>query len=635
MRSGFGIARKVLLIATALLQGCNTSNSESLLTDEPSDFPRLEDTVRPTTNGTLSGTDIPDDPRQTLAYLASDALEGRGIDTPGLDRAADFIAERFRRMGLSPPVSSDAYFQPFSLKTTARIDPDTKLTIGQDVCRLRDDFVPLAFSANKEISGEVHFVGYGITRPEKQYDDYDGLDVRGKIVMMMRFEPHADSGRSRLADEGWSNDATLPAKVRNAVSHGASGVLFVNPPTHHGEDALVPFVQQSGIAQSEIPLLHIKQELANRLLRAADLPDLKTLQQTIDTSFKPASQLLQDSHVVGRVTITQRQVAVKNVIALLPGRGPLAGEYVVIGAHYDHWGRGGHGAFPATRPGDEIYNGADDNASGTAALLALARQFARLGPQERTLVFVAFTAEERGLVGSGRFISDPPVPLEKIVAMINLDMVGRMRDQTVYVMGTGTAAPFQSIVEKAADGLQLKVNTKSQGGLGPSDHMSFAMKRIPVLFFFTGVHSDYHRPSDEADRINHEGLEKVINLVARIVQDVVKMPRPAYVATFDARGSFFGGSGSGVLLGVMPEYGGAASVSGVKISGTLTGSPAEKAGLQAGDVIVKFGDVAIASLEDLSQSLATAKPDDQVMIGVNRDGQTITLKVVLAARSGG
>jgi hypothetical protein len=295
------------------------------------------------------------------------------------------------------------------------------------------------------------------------------------------------------------------------------------------------------------------------------------------------------------------------------------------------------GGDAALDPGVKaIHNGADDNASGTTVVMQLARDLAAGGSLDRSVIFVAFTGEEWGLLGSRQFVEHPPVPLEKIVAMINLDMVGRVRDEMLYIGGGGTAAPFQEMLQRADDQSPLKFKDIGKGGFGPSDHMSFAMHKIPVLFLFSGLHGDYHRATDDADKINYAGLRQVEEAARQIVKAMATMPRAEYVAASDAKSYSIGSPGGGrrVTLGVVPDYSSDITTGGVKISGAVEGSPAEKAGLKGGDVIVGYDEHTIDSLYDLSEALAGSKAGDVVKLKVKRDAKTLELKATLAARGG-
>jgi hypothetical protein len=499
------------------------------------------------------------------------------------------------------------------------------------------DYRPFSFSAAGKFSGPLVFAGFGIAAADDhKYDDYAGLDVRGKVVLAMRFEPHNADGKSRFGTDSYTDHATFRRKAEVAAERGAAALLVVTPPTYHADDGLVPFVDGFVGGSAEIPVVQVTQAVANDLLARAGAPDLKTLQARIDETGRSDSRPLDGVTVSGTVDVKPTTTTVKNVAAVLHGSGPRADEYVVVGAHYDHLGRRGQMGPPEQRR--DIHNGADDNASGTAAMLELAERFARSGPHERSLVFVAFTAEEQGLIGSQRFVKHPPVPLDRVVAMVNLDMVGRVRQATLYVGGAGTAAGLQDVLNRADAASQLDLKDIGKGGLGPSDHMSFAVKRIPVLFFFTGLHAEYHRPADDADLINYAGLRAVVDLTEAVVGDIIDMPRQEYVAASDASSAFRVGSPGStmkVTLGVVPNYGAGepgGAGSGVLIDGTVPGSPAAEAGLRAGDVITSLGEKRIRDIYDLTTALGDRKPGDRVAVQVRRDGQDVTLGATLVAR---
>jgi hypothetical protein len=398
------------------------------------------------------------------------------------------------------------------------------------------------------------------------------------------------------------------------------------------------------------------------------------LQKKIDQSVTPASFALPDVRASGLVELKRTRRTVKNVVAWLPGKNRE--EYVVVGAHYDHLGRGGMGSLsPNSR---QIHPGADDNASGTTALLMLAERFAGGPPPDRSIIFAAFTGEEEGLLGSEHFVADPPVPLKRIVAMVNLDMVGRIRTPTqmaaaagghgatraatrastapatrddspiLYVGGAGTAAAFDAIVKRADERSPLQIKDLGRGGLGPSDHMSFAQKKVPVLFLFSGMHPDYHRPTDVADKVNYRGIEQVVGFTTDLLRQIADMPRQAYVDAADASpmrvglinphdsGRAGSGGGTRVTLGVVPDYSSFGQGGGVRITGTSPGSPAAAAGLKEGDVIIKVGQRTIDTLYDLSDVLAKAKPGQKVTVRVLRDEgkTTVDLEATLAERKG-
>jgi Peptidase family M28/PDZ domain/PA domain len=584
------------------------------------------------------------DPKDTLRYLASDELQGRGLGLPGLDRAAQFIAGEFAADGLKPLPGESDFFQAFDYTTQASPGPATALAIGSKKLMLDTDYLPMRFSAAGNFSGTVVFVGYGVSAPEAGYDDYAGVDVKGKVVIAMRYEPMDEHGQSRLAPRGnasgWSEHATFSAKSKTAADHGAAALLLVSPPDSE-PDLLLPFSGTFG-ALAAIPVLQIKQAGVDEILHAGDTPgttDLKTLRDQINASFRPRSMMLSSPIVSGTVEIKSLTAHVKNVMAVLPGAGPHADEFVVVGAHYDHLGLGTLGHLFG--PVGSIYHGADDNASGTATVMELASRFAHAPPPARSIIFICFTAEEEGLIGSDYFVKNSPVPLEKMVAMVNLDMVGRIRDQTLYIGGEGTAADFDAILAHADTDSPLRLKSIGRGGLGPSDHMSFARRHVPVMFFFSGIHVDYHRPTDIAEKINYEGIDEVADFTAKVVEGLTTMPQDPYLVDADKDSMHLFGSpifgpvaGKRVILGVIPDYSSQESHVGVLISGTTPGTPAAAAGMLEGDLLVQFGDQKLENLMDLSEVLARSKPGDKVTVKIIRGNRKLSFDVTLMERKG-
>ena len=579
------------------------------------------------------------DLKQTVEYLASDALEGRYVGSPGIEKAGDLIADDFSKLGLKPVPGLEGYFQPFTMLAGATVDPSTTLAVGDRKLELDKDFLPSAVTSEGPFDAPVVFAGYGITDKDRNYDDYAGLDVKGKIVLVLRFEPQDEKGESRFTkSKAWSEDATFASKCRTATEHGAAALLFVNPPAREDEDELMVFSRLLLGSRVQLPVIQVKQGVAAAMVKDGGAGDLKSIEQTIDKDLKPQSVVLKDVTVQGKVVLKKNEKQVRNVAAMLPGKGDHADEYIVIGAHYDHLGRGGPGSLAPLS--HAIHPGADDNASGTAAILGIADDLSHLGPQPRSLIFIAFTGEEEGLIGSHYFVDHCPVPLDKIAYMLNLDMVGRITKNDLEIGGNGTAADLDKLLKDADEGLPLKLGTSAvggKGGIGPSDHMSFALKKIPVLFFFSGLHRDYHRPSDTADKINFWGMEKVVDLGDRTVEALARLQREEYVGKFDS-GSMArmgGGGGHGASLGVVPDYGASdAPATGVRISGTSEGSAAERAGLKAGDVITGFGDMKIDNLEDLSEAISKHKPGDKVHLTLLRSGKPVETDATLGERKG-
>jgi hypothetical protein len=581
------------------------------------------------------------DMRGAVEYLASDELEGRMVGTPGIQKAADLIADDFSKLGLKTLPGWAGYFQPFKMVT--RVDPDrakTSFSINDNALKLEDDYTPLRASAESAVSAPVIFAGYGISDPAKKYDDYANLDAKGKIVLVMRFEPQDKDGKSRFADKDneWSTDATIPQKVQVAIDHVAVGVILVNPPLHHGDDAMISF-RSSFPFGSKVPLMQVSDAVAESMLKDGGQPDLKKLESQINSDLKPNGGELKGVSAKMSFGIHRTEAQVENVAAILPGEGPHADEYIIVGAHYDHLGHGGPGSLAPWSHG--IHHGADDNASGTAAMLELADRFSHLGPQSRSLVFIAFTGEEEGLIGSSYFVSHPPIELKDVIAMLNLDMVGRVSKEKLLLGGEGTASAFPGLIEKADEGLPLKLGEFEKGGFGPSDHMSFARKKIPVLFFFSGLHMDYHRPTDTADKINYKGMDEVVELGTKLVEELSTMPRQQYDGKYDASsmlhlagigngGSTHGGSAS---FGTIPDYSQPDdSKDGMRVGGVVPGSPADKLGLHEGDMMTEFNGTAIGNKMDYTMALGKAKPGQTVKIKLVRSGKPVEVEATLAAR---
>jgi hypothetical protein len=576
------------------------------------------------------------DPRDTVPFLASDALGGRGVGTAGLDTAALFISGEFRSIGLEPLPSLGGYYQPLMMTTATALGPNTTLDLGDGKSYVaREDFIPASFSRPGAFSGPVVFVGYGVSAgKEYVYDDYDGVDVGGKVALAMRFEPHDASGKSRFKPDTWSEMATLGRKALTAAQHGAAALVLVTPWEYHGFDSLMTFNTHLMEGRATIPVIQVTRPVAEALLKRGEVKDLKSLQELIDTTGQPHSAELNNVSVSGNIDMKPTVMPVKNIVGVLPGVGPHADEYVVVGAHYDHLGTGRYGG--TLGPRGAIYHGADDNASGTAAVLELASKMAAGGPRARSILFVTFTGEEEGLIGSEYFVEHPPVPLNKIVGMINMDMVGRLKNENLSIGGTGTAAGFDAMIAGAIAGSPMHLTNIGAGGLGPSDHMSFALKHVPVLFLFTGLHADYHRPTDTADKINYDGIDQVVEFADRLAEAMTTMPRQEYVLAADRFSMTIGTGSSGgegaerkAYLGVIPDFDSSDSTVGVIIQGTMPDSPAAAAGLQGGDLLVQFNQIKLTNLMDLNQALVTARPGDAVTLKVLRGKESLELHTTL------
>lgn len=636
---------------------------------------------------------------ESVKFLASDELEGRGVGSKGIDQAADYIAQQFTALGLKTDLFDGTPFQKFPMvvetvqgepNRAAFIAPaDTKPEASassdgrRTELKLGEDFNPLALGGSGTFDAPLVFAGYGITGPKEAYDDYEGLDVEGKVVIVMRHEPRQSDPHSAFNGDKPSLHAYYSRKLSNAYRHGAAAIVFCTDefeieknvrqraarwqaaidelttaeaefkkterPTleqieahrlrvgqliddirARGErlrtefDPLIAFSDaRSSDSGNRIPALFCRRAALDPIIQAATGSSLAEWERRIDEGPKPVSRELAGWRLQGQVTVVRREAEVRNVAAVLEGHGPLADETVVVGAHYDHLGLGGEGSLA---PGaSEIHNGADDNASGTAALIEVARRLAARGQKSsRRILFLAFTGEERGLIGSQYYVAHPLFPLEDTVAMLNMDMVGRLDDDQLTIFGTGTASDFDALIDRLAEEYDFKL-TKKPAGDGPSDHASFYPQHVPVMHFFTGNHKDYHTPSDDYDKINPAGMRRVAWLVADAAAALAETDsRPTYV---EVASGFKGGGGDRPYFGSIPSFAG--NEPGYKLSGVSPGSPAKKAGLEGGDIIVKLGDDKIGNLEDFDGALRKYKAGDKVPVMVKRGGDELTVEVVL------
>jgi aminopeptidase YwaD len=574
---------------------------------------------------------------EIIRVLAAPEMAGRATGSPGMERAARYVAAEFERAGLRPGGEAGSYVQTFDAVTAIRLGDGNRLVLGGgDGTReylVGQDFTPFSFSDSGQARGEIVFAGYGITAPELDYDDYAGVDVTGKMVLLLSGEPRERDPESPFRRPEAYRYSEVRYKVLNAREHGARAVLLVTNPVAHGEDPEQLFAIRgiTSSAQSGILAVNALRRVAEDILADAGR-SLRELQLAIDRQLRPQSFLVPGRRVEIEVRLVQERGRGWNVVGLLPGIDPaLQGQAIVVGAHYDHLGHGGETSLAPSRFG-EIHPGADDNASGVAGLIGLARLFAAAGGARRTIIFVAFAGEEMGLLGSAQYVKAPAVALDHTVAMLNLDMVGRLRGDRLHVFGVDTGTEFREALEAANRDVGLELRF-SGDGYGPSDHTPFYAKDRPVLFFFTGPHEDYHRPTDTPDKINAAGLARVVGLIGGVLRRVadgetaITFARAAPSTPPRARSS---GAGYGPYFGMIPEFG--QPEEGVKLGGVRAGSPAEKAGLQAGDLIIRFDGKPVGNLEDFVFVLRGKRAGDRVEVIYRRGTEEGTTSAVLEAR---
>lgn len=541
-------------------------------------------------------------PLSHVRYLADDALEGREVGSPGAHCAADYIVAQFKALGLEPGVDG-SWFQPFPVRNGAAFGPDNALTISGREYAVTKDWVPLGFSAKTTVDAPAVYAGHGVSRPGSPDDRFAHLDVSGKVMVVEWGDPEAANSHSMRADPHF--------KATVAAGREAAALIVLFP---EGMELPSPVEEIRNALQ--ISVAAVSGAAAEAARQAAQNEETIRLQADVHPTTAEA----------------------RNVVAVLPGSDPsLKDEYIVVGAHFDHLGWGGEGSLDPDK--HEIHNGADDNASGTAGMIDIAGKLAKGPRPARSVVFIGFTGEEKGLWGSAHWVANPTVDLEKVVAMLNLDEVGRLRENTVTVFGTGTAKEWEQIANaanaKLAEPLKLAF---SPDGYGPSDHASFTAAGIPVLFFFTNTHEDYHRPTDDWQKINGEGIDRIAELATDITQELAGTSAttamaltPVHQEPPSAPGAESSrSSGYGPYFGSIPDM--TPRDFGLRVTGVREGSPAEKAGLQAGDVVVEFDGKPVADIYAYTYALRDKKPGDVVKVVVERDGKKVTLTAVLGER---
>jgi peptidase M28-like protein/PDZ domain-containing protein/PA domain-containing protein len=526
-----------------------------------------------------------------VAALTAPEMEGRGSATEGGERAARYLESTLAAMGLKPGGDNGTWRQSFVVRKGVRVAPGAALArVGAAPATLTvgQDWLPHGGSQAGEVEGDVVFAGYGA--------DYTGMDIRGKIALVLE-----EGGTSRLE------------KLIAARHAGAAAVLVVAP--------TVPSVERTA-ASVAIHSATLIPSAVDALLAPSGWTYAKLIQAS---AAAPGAALATGvrARLAVRVEPTERRA--DNIIGLLSGTDPaLAGAVVVVGAHYDHLGR----------VNGTVYPGADDNASGTAMVLGLARAFAAAGGAPRTMVFVLFSGEELGLLGSAHYVAHPPLPLDRTVAMVNFDMVGRLRDNRVSVSGIESAAGLRAAVATAGAGSPLKLDLRDSPH-GPSDHVRFYTAGVPVVFFNTGRHDDYHKPSDTADRVDTAGMERIGVVALRLLGELAATPRLVYAKVAPSAGrrqpeAQGAQPGSGAFLGVALD--GLGESDGLRLGAIVPDTGAARAGLREGDVLVRMGDISINGFDDLRKALARQAPGDTVRVVFLRDGQDQAIPVTLGTR---
>lgn len=582
--------------------------------------------------------------KKDIFYLAGEECAGRGVGTPGIDKAADHIAASFKASGLEPGFK-DGYFQPFSFPGRSRLGTPNKVVLAlkdKDAAELKvsEEFSVLGTSANGAFKADLVFAGYGlsIATDKVKYDDYAGLDVKGKIVVVLRKTPKAEQKDNPFVGP-LEDHAALVAKIELAAKKEAAGLVFVNDQTYGKQGDALMDLRRSGGATAKFPVLQIKRAVLEKMI-ASQGKKLDEIEKAIDKDIKPMSMALAGCSLDGTVTINREPIHAKNVVGVLPGSGPLADETIVIGAHYDHLGTSSQGSLGGAAAAGKVHYGADDNASGTTGLLELARRFGGMKNRYgRRIVFVAFSGEEMGLHGSKYYADHPVTPIEKTVFMLNMDMIGRAatveemgkKKLRVIASGVGSSDSFSKLVDAVNAKVDFKL-LKTEPGTGPSDHQSFYLKKIPVLFVHTGTHKDYHRPTDTPDKAEIVGMTKIADFCEAIAAHIAVLPeRPNYLVTKGRWSDPTDTSPRQMMnmprLGLMPGNYEDEADKGVLVEDVIPGGAAEAGGVKAGDFVIDIAGKPVKNIDDYMAALAAQKPNVEIEITVMRKAEKKKLKV--------
>ena len=560
--------------------------------------------------------------QEHVKYLASDTLKGRLTGSEGDSLTAVYIKNQLTSAGLEP-LEGDG-FQRFEV--TDKVIPGKKNFFRLNGIEFspENDFMPFSFSGNSELESEVVFAGYGfnINNDSIHWNDYEKLDVRGKWVLLLMGDPEPDNTVSGFIPFSADRDKALLAK-----DMGAAGVLMVAGPAFDPEDTLEP-LSTSGYSV-EIPVLRIKRNLGDLLLKKSKSTvagnESSMIKKRSSSGFKTGEILYAGSEVVSEKSRT------RNVIMILPGEDSLLkNEYLIIGAHFDHLGTGGPGSSSRAVDTVAVHPGADDNASGVGAMVELAEKFALTkGSHKRSIVFAAFSGEEKGLLGSKYFTENPGIDLTKVNAMINLDMIGRLSEEgSLQVGGVGTAEGLKDLVLSRADTGQIKL-TFTEEGYGPSDHSSFYGKNIPVLFYSTGAHLDYHTPSDTWDKINYPGMKSISEIIYKVAETLSDSsgrlifkesgPRTDVSRAMRRRG---------VTLGIMPDFAGNVK-NGLRADFVTPGKPASLGGMKKGDIITSINGKSVNNIQDYMYRMSQLKHGQTISVEVLRNNKKEVLLIQL------
>ena len=573
--------------------------------------------------------------RAAVEFLASDRLEGRDTGSPGERMAGDYIAMQLARVGAKPLPGHRDMFMPFEFTAGTRDGGSTLTTRGRQPQTFRgtEQLQALSFSDDAMVSGPVVFAGYGLVVPESQgfgYDSYAGLDVKDKIVLVLHYFPEDTDAKTKAALARYSD---LRYKALAARQRGAKGLLIVTGPRSPNAGQTIRMTSDTALSGSGIPAATISGAVASALFEGAEKP-LAAVQQELDSGNPHVPGFTLPSQIDLATKVVRERQTGRDVIAYLPANPESRTSnpdrpWVIVGAHYDHLGHGTRGTSLANKDeAGQVHHGADDNASGTAAVLAIAEKLAKQ-PMRRNVMFALWSGEEIGLVGSNAFVMNPPIPLAQVAAYLNFDMVGRMQNNKLAADGVGSSPIWSRILERAnvAAGFDLATNPDPYQ---PTDSSNFNQAGLPTLFFTTGSHPDYHRPSDTADKIDYEDLDRVVDFAAAVIQAVANVDMAPEFTKVDPPQTGATLAGVRVTTGTIPDY--TTEAKGLLLAGVVGGGPAEKAGLMKGDVIIEIAGQSITNIYDYTFALELLKADTPVKVVFLRNGDRREVQLTPAGR---
>jgi len=555
-----------------------------------------------------------------IRYLSHEKRDGRYPGTRGSKDVIAYLVKRLKSYGVEPG-SGQSFIQPFNITTGIELGKNNTLRINDNVLTVGDDYIPLSFSGNGSTSATAVFAGYGfnIEEDELRWNDYEGLDVKGKWVVVLRHSPERNNQHSVYAFH-----STLHKKMLVARDRGAAGILYVS---QLEDQELYPLKYIPGYKNAGIPAIHLSNDQAEKIFKTVGW-SRQMIQETMNKTLKPISFELPNTIIESVVNINFIDARAANVVgAIRSGNRKYRDEYIVIGAHFDHVGMGGDGSGSRKPSENVVHPGADDNASGVAGLLELAQKLtANKSRLKRSILLIGFDAEEKGLLGARHFTEHPTVDLENITTMINMDMIGRMEDSSATVGGVGTSPTFKPLLDSLSINRGFTLNM-TLPGFGPSDHAAFYEKDIPVLFFFSGFHNEYHTPDDTWKLINLQGEKDILGLIYDLIFYLARTPdRPVYTEAGPKQVQMNRGPRFKVTLGIMPAYG--SIKNGIEVGGiSNTDGPAAKAGIKKGDVIKSINGKMIKDIYEYMDRLRELEKGATIPVLVDRDGTEMKLNL--------